>query len=222
MVTLSSEQQAFLKWAAVGSMVVDHVGMVLLPDWLFLRLVGRVAFPLFGFLLAYNMAARGVPARKYLRPLALFAVISQAPFVLAAGAPWWHLNIFITLLLGVVASGVMRRELPAWWLLLLPLGLVSDYGLAGVLMIVCLSVGLEDQAPRSWVALVGAAVLLVIAQAAPVLGLVALLGVALVLWVSNIKPKVGRGPRWLFYWFYPAHLAVLVVVRALLEVGRSA
>lgn len=43
-----------LKCVAVLTMVVDHIGMYLLPEQMWLRVVGRIAFPLFLFLVGYS------------------------------------------------------------------------------------------------------------------------------------------------------------------------
>lgn len=43
-----------LKSAAVLTMLVDHVGMYLFPEQMWFRVVGRIAFPLFLFLVGYS------------------------------------------------------------------------------------------------------------------------------------------------------------------------
>ena len=44
-----------LKWIAIITMTVDHVGAVLYPEFEFLRWIGRLAFPLFAYLLILGM-----------------------------------------------------------------------------------------------------------------------------------------------------------------------
>lgn len=43
-----------LKYVALTAMVIDHIGYYLLPEFLWLRVIGRVAFPLFLFLVGYS------------------------------------------------------------------------------------------------------------------------------------------------------------------------
>jgi len=74
---LTSSQQELLKWVAVATMTLDHANRSLWPyqDWAFA--VGRLAFPLFVFLLAYNTTVRAVSPRRYLLPLFTFGTLSQ-------------------------------------------------------------------------------------------------------------------------------------------------
>ena len=48
----------WLKILAVVTMVIDHIGYYLFPDILGLRLVGRIAFPIFLFLVGVNGSFR--------------------------------------------------------------------------------------------------------------------------------------------------------------------
>ena len=41
-----------LKLLACGFMLIDHVGVRLFPDVLILRIIGRLAFPIFAFFIA--------------------------------------------------------------------------------------------------------------------------------------------------------------------------
>ena len=41
----------WLKMIAITTMLIDHVGAVLLPQYPILRIIGRIAFPIFCFLL---------------------------------------------------------------------------------------------------------------------------------------------------------------------------
>ena len=38
--------RSVLKWIAVLTMVIDHVGAILFPDQIWMRVIGRVAFPI--------------------------------------------------------------------------------------------------------------------------------------------------------------------------------
>ena len=75
-----------LKLTAIIAMVIDHVAAVFIPynSWLYLpcRLIGRIAFPIFAFLLVEGFYhTRNI--RKYLTRLGVFALISELPFDLA-------------------------------------------------------------------------------------------------------------------------------------------
>ena len=113
-----------LKWIAALSMLVDHFAVVfrrgsilagspLLTSgqYYFLRGVGRLAFPIYAFLLAEGFFhTRSV--EKYLLRLLLFGLISEIPFDLAFESAWLDMsyqNVFFTLFLGLLAVYLWDR-----------------------------------------------------------------------------------------------------------------
>src|SRR3989344_3632203 len=101
-VSLSSNA---LKLIACATMLIDHVGALFFPGVLLWRLVGRLSFPLFAFLIAEG-AEQSSDARKYLFRLLALAVVSELPyrlFIHATGFAGQRLNIFFTLSAGLVA-----------------------------------------------------------------------------------------------------------------------
>lgn len=84
-------------------MLTDHIGYIFFPTDLTWRYIGRIAFPLYCFLLTegfFHTRSR----EKYLLRMAGFAVISEIPFDLAL----YHMpiyrdynNVFWTLLIGL-------------------------------------------------------------------------------------------------------------------------
>ena len=104
-VAISDSTLEALKWLALLLMVVDHANKYLLLDaspTLFNG--GRIAMPLFVFVLAYNLARpdaykRGAHKRTMKR-LALFGLLATPPFIALGGllAGWWPLNILFALL----------------------------------------------------------------------------------------------------------------------------
>lgn len=210
-----SRLQALVKWLAILTMVIDHVGAILLPEVLVLRVIGRFAFPAFVVLVAVNVGWRQVPPVRYLRPMAVWAAISQLPFALAG---FGGLNIFVTLGLGVLLWAVSRGQVSVWWALLLVLAPWAQYGPAGVLAV---TVAIGAVASSSWP--IGAAVglLLLLAQGT-VAWAVATVGVLVadatlivaVIAATGGVPAIPRGPRLLAYAFYPAHLMLLVALAA--------
>lgn len=132
-----------LKWIAVGTMLLDHIGAVLIERqvwpllsetgstvflgfgmdvWyeidLALRLVGRLAFPLFAFLLVEGfLHTRNV--KTYALWMGAFALASEIPFDLAFRGRFLEFgfqNIFFTLLLGLLAVwGMQEFEEKAPW-----------------------------------------------------------------------------------------------------------
>ena len=101
----------WLKLIAVISMLIDHTSAVILeqipglenPAFL-MRIIGRLAFPIYCFLLVegfYHTRSRA----KYAGRLFLFALISEVPFDLAFSRRMWDFssnNVFFTLLFGLL------------------------------------------------------------------------------------------------------------------------
>ena len=73
-----------MKLIAVASMLADHLGTYLYPAYiskdvyLWLRAAGRLAFPLFAFLIV-NGYEKTHDVKRYLTRLVAFAVISTSP-----------------------------------------------------------------------------------------------------------------------------------------------
>jgi hypothetical protein len=206
---LSSDQQETLKWLAFSSMVIDHAGKVFGDSWVVTTVLGRVAFPIFTFLVAYNLTVRNVKPQKYLGMLLVFGAVLQPIYAWTFGLQG-KLNVLFTLLLGVVVVWLFDWLVPyvglpissiLITLLVWPLATFVDYGLAGVLLVASWRLVLFHQ-----FSLVLPMLMLFFANGGGVYGVVA--GVASLLpflWL----PSVQRLPRRLFYVFYPLHLAVL-------------
>ena len=134
-----------LKLLATVLMIVDHTGAIFFPDLNWMRVVGRIAFPLYAYCVAVGVRhTRGI-WRYALRFLALY-VLSQPFYMLALNHTLWQMNIFATLLLGLAAcAGVRFRK---GWLtaLALIMGLFSpaDYGFRGVAVIFVMYMTMSD------------------------------------------------------------------------------
>ena len=93
-----------LKVIAVLSMVADHCAYYLMEHGMFLyevmRCFGRIAFPVFAFLIAEGFQHTR-NRMKYFLQLLGFAVISELPWYLLNGADGTH-NVLFTLALGVM------------------------------------------------------------------------------------------------------------------------
>ncbi len=70
---------SLIKWAAMLFLIVDHVSLALLDNLYIGRLLGRIAFPLFAYMIAMGARYSSRPER-YLRRIFIFALISEIPF----------------------------------------------------------------------------------------------------------------------------------------------
>jgi len=133
-----------LKWIAIITMTIDHVGAILYPEHTVLRVIGRFAFPLFCYLIVLGMeTTRSV--RNYFTRLLLFALISQVPFYLALGlGPFESLNIFFTLSFGVLFIYFLKKKSLLSFLPIFASFLNFDYSIYGVLLIGLMYILRED------------------------------------------------------------------------------
>lgn len=131
----------WIKVIAVITMVIDHIGVMFFPHLLILRIIGRLSFPLFGYLVSEGFD-RTHNKKTYLLRMFLFFLISQVPYSLS-----FHdgqLNIFITLFIGLLIIWIsknisldkFKKIIFSFFLLFTAFILPIDYGVAGVLCIV--------------------------------------------------------------------------------------
>lgn len=100
----------WLKVTAMAAMVVDHTGAVLFPRILELRLIGRIAFPIYIWLLVEGFVHTS-SRKRYLLQMAALAVLSELPFDLAFSGQWdwgWQ-NVYFTLLTGLLLLTVLEK-----------------------------------------------------------------------------------------------------------------
>jgi len=209
-----------LKWIAIITMTVDHVGVVLYPEFTVLRFVGRLSFPLFAYLLLLGMEnTRNI--RHYFTRLFIFALISQVPFFLAIDyGPFESLNIFFTLSFGLIfiyffKKGSAFAFVPVVASFVLPF----DYGIYGIAIMGCMYILKENTK-------FGVALLVLLNSLFLVPWNIQFLSVAAIPFVvlhKNGSLNVTREsserfafPLWrkyFFYVYYPLHLVLLYVLK---------
>jgi len=232
---------SLLRLIAMITMVIDHFGKMCFPQIPEMRLIGRLAFPLF----AYGIAAGAVYTKngtKYLSRIVLLALISQPLYAVAlahetpamyavpfAQNPlgcisafylhsWAKPSILLSLALGLCIILCLRNK---QWTLAVGFYLLSyfirsklDYGIEGIHLMLLFY--LLCAHPR----------LALIAWSAYMIHWsrgfgYTLLGMrfgmrifalpAVILCAIPMKRRFTL-PRWLTYGFYPAHLLVLMLV----------
>lgn len=223
--------QEGLKVLAAVTMLFDHIGAVFVPGYYgyyLCRILGRLAFPIYCFLLAEGICHTRDP-KKYGLRLLIGALVSEIPFDLTfyGGPTWAHQSVMVTLLLGFCAME-LSRKLPSW-LQLLPLipfawlaeWMHTDYGGWGVVLIGVFCLGKAFHLPKWQISIAVFAVLLGMGGARlpflwnlpiELFGLAALIPIFL---YSGEKRQSGRRWNLLNYGFYPLHLTLLFVLKSL-------
>lgn len=221
--------QEGLKLFACVVMLIDHVGAVLFPQHFWMREVGRLAFPIFCFLLSEGVHYTRSPGRYVLR-LTIGAAISELPFDygLFGRMTLGYQNVMLTMLLGFLALLALKKlnnpvlkVLAAAVCCGLAKLLKTDYAWGGVLLI--LLFGVTRELPRrllwqtigmgilcGWV-MPGAMIQVCgIRFGVELLAVFALIPIAL---YSGKKLGHSKAAQWGFYLFYPVHLSILWVLR---------
>lgn len=93
-----------LKITALVTMIIDHYGAIFQSNITYYRIIGRLAFPIYCFLLVEGYTHTS-NFKKYASRLLIFAFISEIPFDLAfyGKLGFAHQNIFFTLFIGLAA-----------------------------------------------------------------------------------------------------------------------
>ena len=237
-----------LKWIAIVTMAVDHTG-VACYKWLgvsesywLMRHIGRIAFPIFAFLLVEGFRHTR-NRRNYFRNLLIFCVVSEIPFDLVIEG--WATrndgqNIFWTLAIGLL----VLMALDALWIRLergpisrfarLPLSLIpisagmflanllrTDYASWGVLLIVLVYAGERttarfsvSQIARNAGAVCGAVLWMSLYDCSHgwIIELYGAVAAIPILFYNGERGRY-RLSKWFFYGFYPAHLLILYVLQ---------
>ncbi|MFS0856971.1 TraX family protein [Paenibacillus taichungensis] len=203
-----------MQWIAMITMLIDHIGAVFYPQVGELRIIGRIAFPIYAFAVYIGYKhTRNV--RKYIWRLFWIAVISQLPFMAAFNH--FSLNVVWTLWSALLVLLVLDK-LPVR-LLGIPIVIVAgvvmemthmDYGMYGLLLVLLFRY-------FQGLVLVMAHLLLNVlyiylhSSSIQMYSVIATIGIAIAQYY-NAGFRL-KGPRWIWRYFYPAHLAVIALIR---------
>ncbi len=233
-VSRPNRDQALLKIVAILTMMVDHAGVIFFPSVTLLRIIGRIAFPLFCWGIVIGLERTRDWKRYSLRLLA-FAVVSQPFYMLALSHDWLQFNVLATLLLGFLAiQGIQAKwHFSQIWApaacLLAAAAFQMDYGWRGVLLIILMHLTRDSRSglaalmvafclywggggsviPRGIISALTTTPFTPVNHAvSELLGLFRLQSLALLsLPLMLIRTDSGlRVPKWLSYAAYPGHL----------------
>lgn len=205
-----------LKWIAILTMAVDHIGAVLYPDAVWLRVIGRLSFPLFCFVLVEGFFHTSHLPR-YLGRLGVFALLAEVPYDLALTHRYFDpdkQNVLFTFLIALGMLAVLIRVRPGTQPLVVVLAmglswlLRTDYSYAGILLVTFLYYFHHSRTKASLSVAVWSALTLPSIQAFS--GLAAIL-------IYFYNGRRGPGLKYFFYVFYPAHLLLLYFILQLKE-----
>jgi hypothetical protein len=204
-----------LKWLGLVLMTLDHVNKFLFAEKLpVIFEAGRVVMPLFGFVLAYNLArpsalASGAYVRTMKR-LVIYGTLATPMFDLMVG--WWPLNILFMLLLTTSIMYFVDRggaaNIVAATLLFIAVGSVVEFWWFAVLYCLGAWAYCRHATVARLMLWVGATASLAIVNG----NHWALAALPLILLATHATLQLPRRQQ-LFYVYYPAHLAALLAAQ---------
>ena len=228
-----------LKIIAMILMLLDHLWGTIIPGNQWMTLIGRMAFPIFAFLIVEGFFHTS-DLKKYMKRLFIFGLISEIPFNLIYTGSMifpFHQNVMFTLLLGLLIINeidklknnkeIKKKIIPILkiflFLLISIIGFV-DYGVTGVLTIVVFYLfrGFKLAWIGQLISLIllyivffeGQSVILNIFNYEYFLPLQSIGVLSLIfIWLYNgEKGKNNKLIKYLFYSFYPVHMLVIYLI----------
>lgn len=215
-----------LKLIAVITMTIDHVGAYMFPNILWLRIIGRIAFPIYAYMIAEGCQHTRNMFR-YWGSVAGMAALCQAVLYLFNGSLQMCILVTFSLSILVILLLQQAHKSPFWGLLavaavgtvyyitqLLPGELPGDfrieYDFLGVMLPVMIWVGKAKWQSMGMCAF--GLLLMGMENSIQMYALMALIPLAMY--------NEQRGKRQLkgfFYWYYPVHLVAIYGVELLLR-----
>lgn len=211
-----------LKLIAAFTMLLDHAGILLFPRVQILRVLGRLAYPIYAYMIAEGCRYTRNKLRYFLMVFGLGAACQLVYYFFSGDT---YLNILLTFsfsILLIYALQASQRaktwQKQALWSILFCAGfllvyglneiLTIDYGFWGIMTPVLASLFLEKAKTGSKLPVLMLAVGLLFLTA-DIGGIqhYALLAIPLLLLYSGKRGKANL--KYFFYIFYPVHLAVL-------------
>ena len=220
-----------LNLIAICTMLIDHMGYTLFPGVMWLRCVGRVAFPIFCFLIAEGCVYTH-DRKKYALRLLVFALLSEIPFnLMNSGMIWdpYDQNVLWTLLLGALVCWLMDWALKkctplsfvltgaamvaAYWLLE---AFRTDYGGWGMLLVAAFY-GVHRAPSGAVVKMIAQAFGLAFFSIGVMGGYLSIelwsLAALVPIWLYNGQRGFSnKAVQYGFYAFYPVHILALSLI----------
>lgn len=231
-------------------MLIDHLTYFFIPEdsgflfqlsiggtkkdilWVIGRSIGRIAFPIFAFLIVEGFF-HTTNIKKYILRLSIFAVIAELPYYWAFWYPADLMNVFVrrnilfTLLLGLLTIILLDNIYKVYYstnpffmntfmivvivsgslALILIRGSYQEFGYGVILMV---GFYLAHRSKKLSILMF----ILIVGFLRGNIEFLAILAAPLLYFYNGEK---GRSMKYFFYAFYPAHLLILCLIRYFLE-----
>lgn len=217
-----------LKVIAACAMLCDHIAVVFFESQYIMRSIGRLAFPIFAFLIVEGYIHTS-DVKKYAIRLFAFSLVAQIPYVLAFSGKAYSPNVIFTLFLGLVSIYILdTSESTSKFMVPIALALIaellsSDHGAFGVMMIIIFYMYKPMKKK-----IIAGAILIICMQALIIIGnknidkysfimLFYLAPLILIYLYNGRKGLTNKISKWFFYIFYPLHLILIWLINFLIN-----
>lgn len=238
-----------LKIIALVTMLIDHIGSIIIyplymnacfvngvglmgdsmPDkakilyqiYVLLRFIGRIAFPIFAFMLTEGFI-HTKNLKKYFIRMFLFAIISEIPYDIANSNSIFNpysQNVLWTFVMAMVLMIILKNYIfkiknknickVATFLMILLFAFITMYcdgGLGGILLIASMYI-FKNNKVTYWICSV-ISIFIMAFNSSPL----QLFAITSLLLIELYNGKTTNKNKYIFYIFYPAHLLILSLI----------
>ena len=203
-------------------MVTDHIGLVFFPDMPALRLIGRLSMPLFAYCIArgFSSSRKRGTAEAYIKRMAVFAAVSQIPYMLMLRTVSGNIGVTWLLSLSILYLAEKHNKTKRDYLLIFALAVLSatlpfDYGIYGIGFAVIFYFFYVERYDRDKF-FAGFIILHLFLMAQDLtLGFIQVFTFPSILGLVLLQKHDGkvRITKKFFYAFYPLHMLCLVLIK---------
>lgn len=237
-----------LKWIAMTTMLIDHFAGYMKEvlqlneeTYLACRIIGRLAFPLFAFLLVESFFFTK-DKKRHISRMFLLALISEIPANLVFGGRFLYaefqntiFELSIGFVLMCICEWLWTEEIKQYLKIsLLILGTLIycmmselfslDYGLSGIILIALLYIAKKKPEQRMSITILAFAVYVIanIFKGASLFYLIVYIDVFLIKCAIDNRccseREITKAEILICRWFYPAHLLLIMSIKEIVQI----
>lgn len=208
-----------LKIIAMIAMAIDHMGLILFENNEIMRIIGRLAFPIYAFFIAEGCRYTKDKSKYFLRVLLIGLVCQVVAWIYQKNAP---LNILLTFSVSIALTYLLNEAKKSarckfyfaaavivFYIVsefLLSININFDYGFWGAMLPVIISFS-DKKEERLILALFG---LCIVSLSIKGIQWYSLISMCLLMMYNGQKGVLNI--KFLFYAFYPAHLLIIYLI----------
>jgi len=222
----TSSQIEMLKYIGALAMLLDHVGVLFYPSVSEFRIIGRFAYPLFGYVLVHNYIFFSTQKLTYIKKLFILAILYEPLHYYLFQNHYAGISIFFMYAMALSFFYIIERSVIAIekekftkeikimiFGVFLSFSIFIEYSMIGYLLIMAFYLAFT----KNNLLTLGIVIFFTYLLNYPSVkySLYTLLFLMIVYIISKIDIAVPRSKHF-FYLFYPIHIAVLIIIKQIL------